>query len=190
VSTNGVPIVAERVVGAAAPAEPIGLTIALASPVTATSWLVPVASAPYLSATTVVVTNPSATDAVTVTVSTLGGGAVEPVANGAGVSIAPGARGGFEIPAGANAAELAVKVESDRPVLVEARIAFGAGGLAAPLAVPVEPWVTAATSGIAAVLPGAVVGTVPDAVNVPDGATTTAVGPESTTPPAGANPGG
>ena len=191
VSTNGVPIVAERVVSAAAPAAPVGLTIALASPVMATNWLVPVASAPYLSSTTVVVTNPSATEAVTVTVSTIGGGAVEPVANGAGVTIAPGARGGFEVPAGAKAAELAVNVEADGDVLVEARTLFVTGGLAAPLGVPVEPSVTVATSGIPSEPPGEVVGTVPDAVTVPDDATsTTAVGPESTTPPAGANPGG
>ena len=202
VSTNGVPIVAARTVDAAAPASPVGMTVTMGSPVVATNWLVPVAAAPYLSSTTVVVTNPSSTDAVTVSVSTVGGGIAQPLADGASVQIAAGGRGGFQVPTGT---ESAVSVEADAPVVVEARIAFGVGGLAEPLAVPVEPSAVVATSGIPAVPPGEVTppgpdGGTPDGGTTGDGtgdtvpadatSTTTTAPPASTTPPAGANPGG
>ena len=199
VSTNGVPIVAERLVSEVAPASPTGMTITMGSPVTATNWLVPVASAPYVSATTVVVTNPSSTDPVTISVSTVGGGALKPVADGTGVQIAPGGRGGFQIPTGPNTPEVAVDVESDGPVVVEARTVFVTGGLAEPLAIPVQPSATVAASGIPAVPPGEVVPSVPGAgpgdgggggTSVPNDLTTTTAAPASTTPPAGANPGG
>ena len=198
-STNGVPIVAARTVNAAAPASPVGMTVTMGSPVVATNWLVPVAAAPYVSSTTVVVTNPSSTDPVTVSVSSVGGGVTQPLANGASVQIPAGGRGGFQVPTGTSGTESAVAVEADAPVVVEARIAFGVGGLAQPLAVPVEPSAVVATSGIPAVPPGEVIPPGPDAGTGGDGTggtvpgdatTSTTAPPASTTPPAGANPGG
>ena len=90
-------------------------------------------------------------------------------------------------------------VESDGPVVVEARTVFVTGGLAEPLAIPVQPSATVAASGIPAVPPGEVVPSVPGAgpgdgggggTSVPNDLTTTTAAPASTTPPAGANPGG
>ncbi len=86
--------------------------------------------------------------------------------------------------------------------MVEARLAFTAGGLAEPLAVPVEPTVGVATTGIPAVPPGEVVAPGADAGSGAGGdgsqdtvasdetTTTTTAAPASTTPPAGAGPGG
>ena len=103
VSTNGVPIVADRTVTAVAPASPVGMTVTMGSPVVATEWLVPVATSPRSPSATVVVTNPSSTDPVTVTVATVGGGATQPLADGNAVPDRAGGRGGFAVPAGTDA---------------------------------------------------------------------------------------
>lgn len=205
VSRNGVPIVAERVVEAEAPAFPTGMTVTLGSPAVASHWLVPVGSGTYLREVTVVVTNPSSTDPVTVTVATVSGGVVTPLANGEAVQISGGSRGGFAVPTGAGAPDVAVDVEAGSDVIVEVRMAFTSGGIAQPLAVPVLPTATAATSGLPPAAPGDVVplapdagdGTVPaDVTPTNPGDPTTTVAPTagssttSTTAPAGAAPGG
>jgi hypothetical protein len=152
-STNGVPIVAARLVGAVAPATAIGTTFTLGSPVLAGRWMVPVGSTPVASSVFVVVTNPSPTEAVKVTVSTLTDGVSGPLATGDGVLIPAGGRGGFEIPAGVAGSPSSVVVESDRGVVVESRVVFSAGGLAEPLAVPLAPWAVVATYGLPDVTP-------------------------------------
>jgi len=181
-----------RTVGAVAPASPTGLTVTLGSPVEAGDWIVPVASSPSISSTTVVVTNPSSTESVTVSVSTVGAGVASPLAGADQVQILPGGRGGFEIPTGAGKPEVAVEITSSQPVVVESRIVFTAGGLTEPLAVPVVTSAVVATTGIPAVPPGEVV-PAPNGgdTSVPgDAPATTTTAPASTTPPAGANPGG
>ena len=76
-ATDGTPIVADRVVTESEP-QP-GVTVTMGSPALGTRWIVPVASAPTATATAIIVTNPSATDPVTVTVSSVANGTESPI---------------------------------------------------------------------------------------------------------------
>jgi hypothetical protein len=147
-SADGRPIVVDRVVNAAAPADPDGFDVALGSPALATRWLVPVGSMPSASSATLIVTNPSATRAVKVRLSTVAGGQVQPIPGTNPVQVIPAAgRGGFAVPAGAKVAEASLQVVGDAPVVVEQRLAFTGGGQSSALAVPVGPTATLTWSG-------------------------------------------
>ncbi len=147
-SAGGQPIVVDRVVQAAPPAVPSGFDVTLGSPALAQRWLIPVGMLPSVSQATVIVTNPSATQAVQVSLSTVVAGQVLPLAGTTRTeTIAAGRRGGFVVPTGAGVAESSLQVVSNRPVVVEERLGFTAGGQSSPLAVPVAPTATLSWSG-------------------------------------------
>ena len=93
-STNGVAIVADRVVSYAPPATNVGATVMMGSPTTASRWIVPSASLTEASAVKVIVTNTSSSDPVTLTVSTLADGRSTPLPGMQNVVVDAGARGG------------------------------------------------------------------------------------------------
>ncbi|MGZ4785153.1 MAG: DUF5719 family protein, partial [Acidimicrobiales bacterium] len=145
-ATDGTPIVADRVTTVSAP-EP-GVTVTMGSPALSTRWFVPVASGPTVTGAAVIVTNPSATDPVTVTVSSVADGAEHPISGGDQIEIAAGQRLGLAVPVPANKPLTAVDVVTSAPVVVEARLVFKDAGLAAPLAVPVQGSVEANEQGL------------------------------------------
>ena len=134
---NGVDIIADRVVSIAAPAPDVGATVTMGSPVLASRWIVPVGSMTVASSVSVVVTNPSSTEPITLTVSTIDDGKVTPLPGMTGVQVLGGGRGGFDVPTGAKEHQVAVDVSGASLVVVEAKIVFTSGGRAAALAVPV-----------------------------------------------------
>ncbi len=147
-SAGGQPIVVDRVVQAAPPAVPNGFDVALGSPARAQRWLIPVGAWPSAAQATVIVTNPSATRSVQVSLSTLVAGQAVPVSGTARTeTIAAGRRGGFVVPTGAGVAESSLEVIASAPVVVEERLAFTGGGQSSALAVPVAPTATLSWSG-------------------------------------------
>ena len=137
-SDGGHPIVVDRVVQAKAPAKPNGIDVTLGSPLLARRWLVPLASSSSVYAATLIVTNPSTSHAVNVSVSTVTGGLVNPLQGTEQVEVIPaGGRGGFAVPAGSAASTLSLAVSADAPVVVEERITYPTTGMSSPLAVPV-----------------------------------------------------
>jgi hypothetical protein len=179
-ATNGVDIVADRVVGYASPATPTGATVTLGSPVLADRWIVPAAALAAAGSAKIIVTNPSATDPVTVTVSTVADGQVTPLPGMAGIEVLAGGRGGFDVPTGTKQPQVAVDVTGGAGVVVELTVQFSTGGRAAALAVPVAGTNQVATAGLAPPPPP---DSSPDSspdLTVPDGSATI---PEGTTPP-------
>jgi hypothetical protein len=147
-SAGAQPIVVDRVVQAAAPAVPSGFDVTLGSPAVASRWLIPAGVLPSASQATVIVTNPSSTQVVQVGLSTVAAGQAVAVTGIARTeTIAAGRRAGFVVPTGAGVAESSLQVVSNRPVVVEERLGFTAGGQASPLAVPVAPTATLSWSG-------------------------------------------
>ena len=146
VSTDGTPIVADRVTTETGPIP--GITVSLGSPATGTRWLVPVASGPTMTSAYVTVTNPSSTDAVTVTVSTVADGTVTPIPEADGFEIPAGERGALPVPVLAGKPLTAVDVVASGPVVVEAWVTFKEAGQAAPLAVPLQGTAQVADTGI------------------------------------------
>jgi hypothetical protein len=136
-SRDGSPIIADRVVVIGSPATATGTTVMLGSPVLAGHWIVPAASFTSASSARVIVTNPSSTDPLKVTVSTVTAGKVTPLPGMSNVEVLPGGRGGFDVPTGAKAPLVLVDVSAGSSAVVEAKIVFTTGGQAAVLAVPV-----------------------------------------------------
>ena len=145
-ATDGTPIVADRVVTETAPLA--GVTVTLGSPALATQWIVPVASGPTVTTAAVIVTNPSATDPVTVTVSGVANGTESPVPDGDQHALAAGGRLALLVPVPADKALTSVVIVSSAPIVAEARLVFKDAGLAAPLAVPVQGSVDVAEQGL------------------------------------------
>jgi hypothetical protein len=147
-SAGGEAIVVDRVVQAAAPNVPNGFDVALGSPVLATRWLVPVGALPAADVSTLIVTNPSATRSVAVSVSTVSSGQVTTLAGTTRRDvIPPRGRAGFSVPTGAKVAETSLEVTSASPVVIESRLGFGSSGQSSALAVPVGTTATLTWSG-------------------------------------------
>ncbi len=135
-ATDGTPIVADRVVTETEPLAAV--TVTMGSPALGTDWIVPVASGSTVTSTAIIVTNPSATDPVTVTVSSVADGAETPIPEADQHEIAAGDRMGVAVPVPADKPLTSVHIVSSAPVVAEARLVFKDAGLAAPLAVPVQ----------------------------------------------------
>ena len=151
--SRGTPVVAERLVGTTPAADsgtvtpsPVGL--ALGAPVQATHWLVPAASSNEATSATVIVTNPSATDAVTITVSMVADGATTPLPGMADVAVPAGGRGGFDVPTGRGQPAVAIDVVASSPVSVEVRATYGDAAAARYVAVPVAGTAVVPTAGL------------------------------------------
>ena len=86
-------------------------------------------SLPSANQATVIVTNPSATRAVQVSLTTVAGGQAVPVTGTTSTeTIAAGRRGGFVVPTGASVVQNALQVVASAPVVVEERLAFTGAG--------------------------------------------------------------
>ena len=144
---NGVPIVADRVATVGSPADISGMTVTMGSPVLGSRWLVPAGSLLSASAATVIITNPSSTDPVGITVSTVASGEVTPL-EGGDIEISAGGRAELVVPTGSDEPQVAIDVRADAPVVVELRLTFDEGGLAQFLAVPVQGTTEVITVGI------------------------------------------
>jgi hypothetical protein len=147
-SRNGVPIVADRVVTYGVPAVTAGSTVTLGSPVLASRWLVPAASLTSAPTSTVIVTNPSSTLSVSVTLSTVTAGKATPVPAMTDLKVPPGGRVGLDVPSGPGDAQVSVDVVASSVVVVESRLEFEKSGLAAALAVPVQGTIEVASTAL------------------------------------------
>lgn len=118
-STNGVPIVAERVQAAAEDAADGDISVALGSAFADRSWLFTSGGRDPRGATRFVVANPDLHEPVRVSVTaTVAGEEVAPEGL-QDVEVAPGARQELRVPAEAADAAASYAVDADRPVLAE-----------------------------------------------------------------------
>ena len=147
-SRNGVPIVAARVTSYAAPAVTVGSTVTLGSPVLASRWLVPAASVTSAATSTVILTNPSSTEPVTVTLSTVADGRATSLPAMTDIVVPAGGRAGLDVASGAGDPQVSVDVVSGSVVVVETRFEFDKSGVAAALAVPVQGTIEVASTGL------------------------------------------
>ncbi len=138
----------DRTVTSPAPNVPDGFDVALGSPAVASRWLVPTGSPTSADQATLIVTNPSATRAVKVRLTTQDAGTAAPLAGtDRVVTIPAGGRGGFPVPSGAKSPQVALEVDGDGPLVVEERLAFTGGGQSSSLAIPVAPTATVTWTG-------------------------------------------
>jgi hypothetical protein len=118
-SGSGVPIVAERSIGATRGASVGGFAFSMGVPIAATSWLGTVSSATDVSTTLIAVANPSGSQTATVTISLHSKGSVTAIAAAKSVRIAPGQRLVLSLTSAiVGKTDASVEVESDRPVVV------------------------------------------------------------------------
>lgn len=118
-SGSGVPIVAERSIGATRGASVGGFAFSMGVPIAATSWLGTVSSATDVSTTLIAVANPSGSQTVTVTISLHSKGSVTAIVAAKSVRIAPGQRLVLSLTSAiVGKTDASVEVESDRPVVV------------------------------------------------------------------------
>lgn len=196
-SRNGQPVVAARAERRAAregvgPAE---LTV-LGSPVGATRWDVPLGNLSSSGPARVVVANPAVAEPVSVSVSAIGDGTVEPVGAADELRVGPGARVVIDLGRLDASTAWSLRVEADRAVVVEASVAFADdGGLAAWIGLPSRPTLSLLPDAVAdvavsptVVLDGSPIGTAPLGT-APVGAAPTGTTPSGTTP-AGTTPPG
>ena len=179
-SKNAVPIVADRVATHSPPATVVGTTVTMGSPVLATRWLVPAASLSSVAASTIVVANPSFTDSVTVTLSTVTDGKSTVLAGMRDVVVAAAGRVGIEIRTGASNPQVSIEVTSSSSVLVETRIAFEKAGVAAALAIPALDTIEVAPPGLitsSVLLMGATLDS--STIEIPSDATTDSPSPKA-----------
>lgn len=127
-SADGAGLIAERVIGAAAPAPRHGYAPALGAPLVATRWLfadgraVAAETAEFL-----VVVNPSADSIAHLRFTALAGGQLLAIDGLQDVEVAPGGRLTVELGQHVNRPDLPVMVEADFPVVVERGI-YAANG--------------------------------------------------------------
>jgi hypothetical protein len=134
----GQSVVASRVVTAVPPAQPSGFSVALGSPVLGRRWLLPVASSSQIQKATLIVTNPSSTHSVEVSIANVAGGGLSPLQGTESVELIPASgRAGFTIAAGSGAPTLSLVVDAKADVVVEIRLDYPGHGVSSALAVPV-----------------------------------------------------
>lgn len=169
-SRNGVGVVAARLVRDDGTSGPAAEVTTMGAPIGATRWQLPLATVADADPASVVVTNPGAAE-VTVTASTVAGGAVAPVATATDVIVPAGQRRVLDLSPVATVAGASLQVEASGPVVAEAALAWpGDAGSSSWLLLPVE--------GALAELPAAVVDAGPAPTVVLDG-----VIPDDTAPP-------
>ena len=125
-STNGVPIVAERVVAAASPSAWSGLGDMLGARVPAQRWLLGSAVADLSHDGWVVLFNPG-TQAVRVTINVLSGGTEVPLTGGTPVSLPPDRRVAVHVNQGRGSLQAPLVVSSPLPIYAEFNV-YGIGG--------------------------------------------------------------
>lgn len=158
-STNGVPVVAERVITGTTEAAQPGLGYTIGSPLVATRWLAAAASFPGLSGGAVIVSNPSRDHDATVSVSGVGDGFSVPIEGMSSVVIPAGGRQIFDVgTTGQGRSALGLDVRSDSPVVAETRFGFKDGNdLAYLIGVPVNGTESSPTDLVGAASPATVV---------------------------------
>ena len=142
-TSDGAPIVAERVVRRRSDASVPGLDLSPGSPAAATTWVLPAARFDDSISAEVALVNPSHTESAVVEVSMLGDGAEGLISGLDRLEIAPGTQRVVELaglPTGAHGAI----VRADRPVVVAQTHTFGrplsvSSSVAVPIASTVAP---------------------------------------------------
>jgi hypothetical protein len=189
VSRDG-PIVAAQVVTAVAPASPVGFSLTPGSPLLATRWLVAAADDDRTTTADVTVVNPSATDAVQITTTSVRQGQAAPIEHFERVELGPGARTivpAHEQGAGTN---LAVSVESSGVVVVEHGLAWDQGGFSAAMGEPVVGTSARATVAASSAGPGALDVLPAPSGTAPLGGDTVPAGPLGSSPGTSLEPSG
>jgi len=137
-STNGVPVVAERLEGGTTAAESAGLAATIGTPIVATEWLVPVATASSLESSRLVIVNPSGSGSAVVTLRAHAGGVTRDLPGSGRVVVPAGAQVVVSLGADGSGLEgLAVVVSADSPVVVSRTFVFAPSGFASSLAIAV-----------------------------------------------------
>ena len=132
--TNGVPLVAERVVTATAPAPRHGLLDVLGARAPARRWLLALGATNPATDEWVVVLNPGP-DRATFSVQALAAGQLLAVEGLQGLQVGPGQRRAVRLGDHIRRDDLALVVSSDRPVVVERDLYTGGGsGMVASIA--------------------------------------------------------
>ena len=132
--TNGVPLVAERVVAAAAPAPRHGLLDVLGARAPARRWMLAAGATNPATDEWVAVLNPGP-DRATFSVQALAAGQLLGVEGLLGLQVDPGQRRAVRLGDHIRRDDLALVVSSDRPVVVERDLYTGGGsGMAASIA--------------------------------------------------------
>ncbi len=136
-STNGVPVVAELVIDAVAPAARSGVSDTTGAPRLSTGWVFPAGSAAAGADEWIVLFNPG-TRPARVTVAASGAGRSQPVA--AGAALAAGSRRAIDIGVVHPQAISVIEVTSDVPIVAErAQFTIGAPGLSDTVGIPAAP---------------------------------------------------
>jgi hypothetical protein len=136
-STNGVPVVAERVIDAVPPATRSGVSDTTGTPILSTAWVFPAGSAAAGSDEWIVLFNPGSHPA-RVTMSASGIGQSQAV--DVGGPLPPRSRRAIDLGVAHPQAISVVDVTSDVPIAVErAQFTIGAPGLSDSVGIPTAP---------------------------------------------------
>jgi hypothetical protein len=136
-AANEVPVIAERYLGARAPAGRRGVSYAIGSPWSATTWVLAAGAASASFAEFLVLQNPANDRAATVRVFALAGGQRLPVEGLQDVVVEPAGRQAIDLGQHINREQLPLMVEATEPVVVERTLyRVGAPGIAASPGVP------------------------------------------------------
>lgn len=137
-SLNGVPIVAERSIAAAAPASRSGATDSLGARQTARRWVLAAGSATDTVDEWVVVLNPGPAPA-RISIQGLAGGQVLPIEGLQSLTLAPGGRTGVRLTDHVKRDDLPILVRASSPVVVERGLyRVGGPGIAVSSGVPLR----------------------------------------------------
>lgn len=153
---NGVPVVAGRAVSSSAEEDPAGLAYTIGAPAVATRWMAAVGALPEQRASSFTIFNPSPDTPATFTVRSSGGGRNDVLDGLDDVTVAPNSRHVVTVgPDGSGVPGLALEVDADQPVVVEAHIRFGSEGsdLAFLLLAPVAGTVSAPSPSVGVLSP-------------------------------------
>lgn len=148
---NEVPIVAGRAISSTVEPDPAGLAYTIGSPAVATRWMAAVGALPDQRASSITIFNPSPDTPATFSVRSSGGGRNATLDGLDSVTVAPNTRHTVTIgPDGSGVPGLAVEVDADQPVVVEAHLRFGPAGsdLAFLLLAPVAGTVSAPSPSV------------------------------------------
>jgi hypothetical protein len=133
-SSNGVPVVVERVVAQVGTLTPTGLAYTMGTPLVAREWLVPIGGLEGQTAMQVSIANPSVSEPVTLTVEAVGEGDAAALDDFDEVTLAPGARTVVDLTEAQGAAVLMLRVRASAPVVVGQWFAFEGNGSLSDLA--------------------------------------------------------
>lgn len=190
-TTNGVPVVAQRLVEGTTAASTPGVALSDGSPVVGTDWIVPAADVTGSTGATMAIVNPSRTDPVAVSVAVHGAGATSALTGQVQVTVAPGERRIVDLAgAGLTGDGQMLTIQAGGPVVVGQELLLGKaakGDLSLLLALPVSgtesPFVPAVVPTTTTSEPAGV--PVPDVGTLPTGGTGAGAGAATTVPAGG-----